>query len=209
MDGETSASRSPWPFRFALATAVWTLALIVAGGIFYPGYDQTGQFISELGAVDAPTYPWAGWLGLIPLGIFQCVFCLTALRSAPKSGLALAGFIALAGYGLGAIGGGIFPCDAGSGCMPDEPSVSQMLHNAIGGGGYLIGVLGLALASIAAFGWQGGRWLGVLGLASTAIALVALMAIEGFAEWRGALQRTAEAAFLIWFLACGWWLKRR
>lgn len=209
MSGQGQVPGASAPLWFALATAVWTLALIVVGGAFYPGYDQAGQFISELGAVDAPTYPWAGWLGIIPIGIFQCLFCLMAARSAPKSGLAIAGFIALAGYGVGAIGGGIFPCDAASGCMPDEPSVSQMLHNAIGGGGYLIGVLGLGLVSIAALGWQGGRWLGVLGFASTAIALVALMAIEALFEWRGALQRTAEAAFLIWFVACGVWLKRR
>lgn len=198
-----------WPLRLAIATAVWTLGLIVIGGAFYPGYDHAGQFISELGAVDAPTYPWAGWLGLIPIGILQCLFCLTAARSAPKSGLALAGFIALAGYGVGAIGGGVFPCDAGSGCMPDEPSVSQLLHNAIGGGGYLAGVLGLVLVAIAALGWQGARWLGVLGLAAAATAFTALFAIEAWLEGRGALQRAAEAAFLVWFLACGWWLSRR
>lgn len=208
MDDRTHASGAVWPFRFAVATAVWTLGLLVIGGFFYPGYDQGGQFISELGAVDAPTYPWAGWLGIIPIGIFQCLFCLTAARSAPKSGLALAGFVALAGYGVGAIGGGIFPCDASSGCMPDDPSVSQMLHNAIGGGGYLIGVLGLVLVAIAALGWQGGRWLGVLGLAAAATAITALFAIEAWLEWRGGLQRTAEAAFLIWFIACGSWLRR-
>lgn len=208
MDGQSSASRSAWPLWFALATAAWTLALIVVGGAFYPGYDQAEQFISELGAVDAPTYPWVGWLGFIPLGVLQCLFCLTALRSAPKSGLALAGFIALAGYGLGAIGGGVFPCDAASGCMPAEPSVSQMLHNAIGGGGYLIALLGLALTASAALGWKGGRWLGMLGLAAAALAFAALFAIEALPQWRGALQRTAEAAFLIWFVACGWWLSR-
>lgn len=187
---------------------MWTLGLIAVGGAFYPGYDHAGQFISELGAVDAPTHPWAGWLGLIPIGVLQCLFCLTAARAAPRSGLAAAGFIALAGYGVGAIGGGIFPCDAGSGCMPDEPSASQMLHNAIGGGGYLIGVLGLALVSTTALAWKGGRWLGGLGLVAAAAAVTALFAIEAFAEWRGALQRLAEAAFLIWFVACGWWLSR-
>lgn len=108
MDDRTHASGAVWPFRFAVATAVWTLGLLVIGGFFYHGYDQGGQFISELGAVDAPTYPWAGWLGIIPIGIFQCLFCLTAARSAPKSGLALAGFVALAGYGVGAIGAGFF-----------------------------------------------------------------------------------------------------
>jgi hypothetical protein len=35
------------------------------------------------------------------------------------------------------------------------------------------------------------------------------MAIEALFEWRGALQRTAEAAFLIWFVACGVWLRGR
>lgn len=209
MEPQIPVSRAVLPLWFALATAVWTLGVITIGGAFYPGYDQAGQFISELGAVEAPTYPWAGWLGFIPIGIFQCLFCLTAARSAPRSALAIAGFIALSGYGIGAIAGGIFPCDANSGCMPAEPSASQMLHNAIGGVGYLVGVLGLALVSAAALSWQGARWLGALGLAAAAVAFATLSALEALPEWRGALQRTAEAAFLIWFVACGWWLRKR
>jgi len=93
--------------------------------------------------------------------------------------------------------------------MPAEPSASQMLHNAIGGGGYLIGVLGLTLVSAAALSWPRARWLGAAGLAAAAVAFTALSGLEALPEWRGALQRTAEAAFLIWFVACGWWLRKR
>ncbi|WBQ13491.1 DUF998 domain-containing protein [Hyphomonadaceae bacterium BL14] len=208
MSGQGMVPRASAPFWLALATAGWLAGVLAAGSLFYPGYDQTGQFISELGAVGAPTFPWTGWLGFVPIGILQCLFCLTAARAAPRSGLAITGFVMLAGYGAGAIAGGIFPCDAASACMPDEPSLSQTLHNTIGGGGYLIGVLGMALTGAAALGWRGGLWLGLSGLAAAGIALAALLSIDAALDWRGALQRIAEAAFLTWFIVCGVWLRR-
>ncbi|MGP1275341.1 MAG: DUF998 domain-containing protein, partial [Caulobacterales bacterium] len=169
--------RTPLPLILALATGAWTLGVMVAGQAGYPGYDQAGQFISELGAVGAPTHPWAGLAGFIPIGILQCLFCLTAALAAPRSAVAALGFVLLAGYGAGAIAGGIFPCDAGSNCMPAEPSLSQLLHNALGGGGYLAGIAGLAVLGAAALRWPGGRWLGLAGFAACAVALAALLAI--------------------------------
>jgi len=40
------------------------------------------------------------------------------------------------------------------------------------------------------------------------LALAALLSIDAALDWRGALQRIAEAAFLTWFIVCGVWLRR-
>ncbi|WBQ09202.1 hypothetical protein L2D01_09870 [Hyphomonadaceae bacterium ML37] len=40
------------------------------------------------------------------------------------------------------------------------------------------------------------------------LALAALLSIDAALDWRGALQRIAEAAFLTWFIVCGAWLRR-
>lgn len=181
------------------------LGAVLVGGAVYPGYDHARQYISELGATGAVTGPAVSWWGFVPGGLFITAFCLIAAWLLRRNLLAVAACLMLAWYGLSLSAAGVYPCAFE--CARTEVSFDAMMHDLVGGTGYLTGVLGVALA---AFSIRSGdaRWLRPLGLVCAVVATVGFAAIIADVELGGVFQRALEGALAVFLLAFGWALAR-
>lgn len=181
------------------------LGTVLAGGAFYPGYDHARQYISELGATGAVTGPAVSWWGFVPSGLFITAFCLIAAWLLRRSALAVVACIMLAWYGLSLSAAGVYPCAFE--CARTEVTFDAMMHDLVGGTGYLTGILGVALAALAVRSGEAG-WLRITGLVCAVVAAAGFAAIIIDVELGGLFQRALEGALAVFLLAFGWALAR-
>lgn len=172
-----------------VASLMIMLAIVIIGGMAYPAYEHLTQLISELGATGAPTGR-AVSLAMMASGVLLTLFWLSAITQFPPSPLAFIGFGLCALNGLGLLAGGAFPCDFE--CSATDRSLSAVLHEALGGLGYLCGIVGMALIAISARGWARDRQLSWLGLACALPAATAIGLLHPGFPWVGAAQRVVE-----------------
>ena len=193
----------------AFACAVLGLAILliaaVAGGLATPGYDHARQYISELGAAGAATGP-AVSAAFVVSGALQAVFWLLCIRLLPGSRLVAAGFALSALNGLGLLAGGVFPCDAG--CSLSDPSLSAILHDVLGGMGYLCGVAGIVLVAMAWRSVPERRRLSGLALLCGMPGVMLIWLIHPGFELFGLAQRGLELAIAVWTLAIAFAVRR-
>lgn len=175
------------------------LAVVIFAAPFgYPGYDPLSQYVSEMGAGGTATGTWVS-TAFIMSGLLLAVFWLLCAAVFPRSPLAVIGFILCALNGAGLFFGGVFPCDFE--CAVEGASASGMLHELLGGLGYLLGVAGVFVLAIASRGWPGGPRLFPLGLGCGMAAALMIPIIGPEFPWHGAAQRVLEAAFATWTIA--------
>jgi len=182
------------------------LGAVLLGGAAYPGYDHARQYISELGATGAPTGPAVSWWGFVPSGLFITGFCLIAAWMKRSNALAVAACLMLAWYGLSLSAAGVYPCAFE--CARSEVTFNAMMHDLLGGTGYLTGVLGVGLAALSVRAGDAG-WLRPLGLVCAAVAAVGFAAIIADVEMGGVFQRALEGSLAVFLLAFGWALSKR
>lgn len=176
------------------------VALTIALGLAWDGYDPIRQTQSELGAVDAPHAVVMNLAGFMGLGVTTLAFgfaCVTLLRRSGMRTVAF-GFLMFAGSGMVAVG--FFPCDAG--CV--DVTRTGELHSVLSAPG-AIGLPAAAMVSSRAF-WADGRfstkwqvvsfWLGLLALVSGPV-----IALDVWERGAGLLQRTAMWVPLGWMAA--------
>ncbi|WP_374596804.1 DUF998 domain-containing protein [Brevundimonas sp.] len=176
-----------------------TLAVVIIAAPFgYPGYDPLSQYVSEMGARGTATGAWVS-TAFIVSGLLLAAFWLLCAAVFLRSPLALIGFILCALNGAGLVFGGVFPCDFE--CAVEGASASGMLHELLGGLGYLLGIAGVFVLAIASRGWPGSRGLFPLGLACGTVAALMIPIIGPEFPWHGAAQRLLEAAFATWTIA--------
>lgn len=192
----------------ALACAVLSLLILgaatLAGSALYPDYDHLRQFISELGASGAPHGPHIS-LAFIVSGALLTIFWLLCAALFPRSPLSLIGFGLCALNGLGLMFGGVFPCDFE---CETGASLTGVLHELLGGLGYLGGVAGIFLIGLAARRWPDGRGLFILSLiCGVPAACVVWLVHPGF-HWLGVSQRILETAFAVWAAGVAFGLHR-
>ena len=194
---------------FAFTSALLGLAILliaaVAGGLATPGYDHARQYISELGATGAATGP-AVSTAFVVSGALQAVFWLLCIRLLPGSRLVGAGFALSALNGLGLLAGGVFPCDAG--CSLSDPSLSAILHDVLGGMGYLCGVAGIVLVAMAWRSVPERRRLSGLALLCGMPGVMLIWLIHPGFELFGLAQRGLELAIAVWTLAIAFAIRR-
>ncbi|SLN46077.1 DUF998 domain-containing protein [Pseudooctadecabacter jejudonensis] len=132
----------------------WAVTVLVISGVgvpaviasLRPDYTWYGNYISELGAKDAPFAAFINGFGFLPVALSSAIalygLCarLTGFRLA-QFALGLWSFGLSAGY-LFAV---LFPCDFG---CPLEGSVRQFIHNLSGFVAYLSGTFGLILLAM-------------------------------------------------------------
>lgn len=181
------------------------LVAAIAGGLAYPDYDHLSQFISELGASGAVTGPEVS-LAFIVSGALLTTFWLLCVGLFPRSPLAIAGFLLSALNGLGLMFGGVFPCDFE--CSLADASPSAVLHDVLGGVGYLCGVVGVILTGLAARNWVGGRNLFHLAVVCGAPAVGAIWLVHPAFEYYGAAQRVLEIALAAWTIGVALHVRR-
>ena len=190
----------------ALLSFSLLLLTVAIGAANFPGYSHAAQYISELGAHGAPHGRMVSWLGFVPSGLLLMVFAFAAPLALPRSAWAWLGFAALGYYAFGLVAGGIFPCDFG--CRPEEPTASQVIHNAVAGTGYLTGITALLILGIQSRKWPGGRHLLPLGLACWVAAALSLPFLEPGFGYVGIAQRAIELSMGTWVIACALYLGR-
>ena len=185
--------------QLAFAAAILSLVILavaaISAGFAYPGYDHLRQYISELGATGTVTGPGVSY-AFMASGVLLAAFWLMCIPLFPRSPLAVIGFGLSALNGLGLMFGGVFPCDFQ--CSLANPSPAALLHEVLGGIGYLCGLVGLALVGMAAKSWPRGRDLFHLAIVCGAPAAGAIWLIHPGFEFYGGAQRVLEIAFAAW-----------
>lgn len=193
----------------ALACAILSLLILGAatfgGSAVYPDYDHLRQFISELGADGALTGPRVS-LAFIVSGALLTVFWLLCAVLFPRTPLFVIGFLLSALNGLGLMFGGVFPCDFE--CVPGGVTLSGLLHEILGGIGYLAGVAGVFLIGLAARNQPALRGLFTLSLICGVPALCVVWFVQPWFHWLGVAQRVLEIAFAVWAVGVALSLRR-
>jgi len=192
-------------FALLLVGELIQLGTVLAGGAAYPGYDHARQYISELGATGAVTGPAVSWWGFVPSGLFITAFCLIATWLMRRSAPVVVACVMLAWYGLSLSAAGVYPCAFE--CARSEVTFDAMMHDLVGGTGYLTGILGVAIAALAIRSGEAG-WLRPLGLVCAGVATAGFAAIIVDVELGGLFQRALEGSLAVFLLAFGWALAR-
>jgi hypothetical membrane protein len=197
--------------RFA-ALAAWVgvvvmLLMVIVAGALTPGYSHVTQFISELGARGAPNEWGVRLAGFLPSGLVLFAFCGCAFVVLPRSRATALGLLGVAIYAAGYVVAAAFPCDLG--CRPEEPSASQLIHNAGGLIGYVLAPAFLFALARAARSWPGAGYLVVAGYMASGAALVALLSLSPSSPVVGLSQRLMEFAVLAWVVLCGGYLAKQ
>lgn len=182
-------------FACAILSLLILLVAAVSGGLAYPGYDHLRQFISELGATGAVTGPEVSQAFIVS-GVLLTVFWGLCAVLFPRSPLSILGFGLSALNGLGLMFGGVFPCDFE--CSLTDASPSAVLHEVLGGLGYLCGLTGLALVGLATRKWPNARNLQHLAIVCGAPAAGAIWLVHPAFEFYGAAQRVLELSLTAW-----------
>ncbi len=194
-------------FATALASALCVVLLTLLGGIATPGYSHVSQFISELGATQSAHEFPVRFIGFLPAGAALLAFCWFAHRSLPQSRITTAAFLALALYASGYVAAALFPCDIG--CRPKHPSNSQVIHNIVGGLGYLVAPAFLLLFAIRSRSWPASAMLPGVGFIAAAVSFLGLLSLSPASPYVGLSQRGIEVSVLSWVVACGWYIRVR
>ena len=187
-----------------LGVSLFGLAAII-GPLLIEDYSVVGQYISESFASNTEYGRYLQYFGYVPSGILTTIFCLNAFKYLPSSKLVTAGFIGLAiFYGMGTILVGLFPCDEGCNVELIDPSVAQLIHNAVAALTYIfvpISIIGIGL------GLKRAVDIGRLSQIAITVGIVSLVCIfmlfsDTQSAYRGLLQRIIEASFIFWIITC-------
>ncbi len=182
----------------APAAAALAVLVAVAGRRGWPDYSPREQYLSELGAKDAPhgTAASAGFLGIGAL-LLLALGSLAPPRRWPRGAwLGLVGV--LGGFGSSYAVSGVARCDPG--CPESgDLSVAQQVHTTAGSVGYVA-----AIAGLASFGWtlrREPRWrpIALVSLAA-APALAIVAGTTPGSDDRGLRQRVVEIAVFAWIV---------
>ena len=198
---------TPGRVAFGLLAAGFLIQLVTIlwGGAVYPGYDHARQYISELGATGSVTGPAVSWWGFVPSGLLIGAGCLMAAWLMRRSVLAAGSWVLLAWYGLTLAAAGVYPCAFE--CRRADASFNALMHDLYGGTGYLTGIIGLALAALAARR-EGRLRVAILGMICAGVAVVGFAGVIAEAEPGGLIQRMLEGSVALYILTLGWTLMR-
>ena len=184
------------------------VVLPVLAGLRWSGYSHRSQWISELGAHEAPDGGLVS-AGFVLIGLLLAAggVALVRTQAEPRSVVWAAAVVALA-LGGSYLVSGVAPCDPG---CPDaidtngadgadgtgeEIGTGQQVHDVAGVLGYTVAVYGVVAFAYATRGSDGLP----ASLAVAAVVVVAGLASAAADDWAGALQRIMELALLGWLV---------
>ena len=181
-----------------VAPLVW-VSIIVWAGQLTPAFSPLHNFISELGARDAPTELLMRWAGFGLTGVFYIAFAAVLGWRSRADTLALvgAGFIALGG--VARVLAGVHPCDPG--CFSFRPSLDQQLHDVAARVAYVAMILAALYWGIVGNRYVALRRLSALGIGCGVWAAVFLVLMIAQSSVAGLWQRLASLALSSWMFA--------
>jgi hypothetical protein len=192
-----------------LGVTLFAVASIL-GGLLIDGYSPLSQYISETYASGTPYGKALRFFAYIPSGLLLTIFAFSAVQKFPKSGLIKVGFWGLGlFYGVATFIVSVFPCDAGCNKEMIDPSISQLIHNLTGSLTYLfvplsILAIGFGLRQLKTHARLSGIAI-FCGLIS--IVFVGLLVSDPLSPYAGLHQRIIEGTFIVWVVACSWFIK--
>jgi hypothetical protein len=165
-------------------------------GYLADDYSSSSDYLSELGALDAPFTQVINYFGFLPVGLAVTALVAVLWIRLPRQKLVKIGLICLLGVAIGYLGAFSFPCDPG---CPSTGTYRQSLHNLAGLLQYIGGVGGLFLLYFGLRSTMSGLFPVSTLVAACAVTLgVLLMFNPEFDYVRGATQRLADYAIFIW-----------
>lgn len=183
--------------RGMLGPIIYAVVLIVLG-LLWPGYNHISQYMSELGALDAPHAIIMNILGFQLLGILIIAFGLGLYRGINKGWVMTisATLIIVAGSFMIAVG--FFPCDPS--CNNISPiGTGHVITSTIPAIVMPLAMLILAYPLRKDSRWQG-YWLFSLVLGIVAVILSPLGMFTIFQPVAGLVQRLGIGVSLFWML---------
>ena len=184
------------PLVFIINTQVW--------GRLRPNYDQSVQFISELGATGTLNAQYMNYFGFIPSGILLSMFGIALFSQFPKQPVSRAGALLITLFGAGIVLAGFFSCDQG---CPVQGSRESMLHNQISAAAFVSSIIGLVLVGSSFIRRRQLRRLGVYTMVSALMAATFLLLMINSVDSRhitGTWQRLLLLALFQWMAFVGW-----
>ncbi len=183
----------------------------ILGGFQFEEYSHFHQFISESYASGTPYGNQLRFFGYLPSGIMIGLFALSAPRFLPESkGIKITFWLFAIFYGLGTVVVGLFPCDEGCNREFIDPSISQIIHNLVGGLTYFIVPFLVIVIGILARSWTNSRPYTMTTIVCGTIALVFawMMMANPNGSYIGLYQRFVEGALLFWVVNTAILVKR-
>lgn len=184
---------------------------VVLGGLQFEQYSHVQQFISESYATGTPFGPQLRYGLYIPSGILIALFAFLSPSILPKSGVIKWSFYGIGiFYGLATIVVSLFPCDLGCNREFINPSISQVIHNAMGALTYLIVPVCIVAIGIKAAKWTNGTKLYKVSLfcGMTAFCLMLVLAQNPLGAHVGLQQRIIEGSILFWIMYTAFSIKK-
>ena len=183
----------------------------ILGGLLLEGYSHLHQFISESYATGTPYGSQLRFFGYLPSGILIALFAYFAPRFLPRSkGVKISFWLIAIFYGLGTVTVGLFPCDEGCNREFINPSISQIIHNLVGGLTYFIVPFLVIAVGIMAKSWTNSKSYATTAIACGAISLIFawMMMANPNGSYIGLYQRLVEGSILFWIVKTGLLVKR-
>ncbi|NND10565.1 MAG: DUF998 domain-containing protein [Flavobacteriaceae bacterium] len=188
-------------FWFGILGVLLFVIAAILGGFQFDDYSHIQQFISESYATGTPYGNQLRYFMYLPSGILLSLFAFFAPRHFPKSKIISIAFGLFAVfYGLGTIVVSVFPCDEGCNRELIDPTISQIIHNLMGGLTYMIVPFAIIAIGIQTKSWQNYRAFAMMTLSCGSIALVFawLMMANPNGNYIGLFQRLVEGSILFW-----------
>ena len=187
----------------AILGALLFIFMVVAIGVMTPDYNPIGQFVSELGAVDAPFSAVMNFVGIVPFGSAIILFALGFFTRAHFGHLTVLGGALLALSGAGLVAAGFSPCDVG---CPFEGSRTQLIHNWTAFSAFILAFFSAIWIGVSAL-WGAKRVFpllaGIVAAAAMGISFN-LMGAGGLDHpMIGLYQRAFLLALCLWLIAIG------
>ena len=188
-----------------LLSGLWLAIGVAIVGALTPNYSHVSQFMSALGAADAPFAIWVNYAVFIPAEGFLLGFLFLLKRRLPDSRTKRIAMVMLVAYAVLLIFAALLPCDvgchtAGSGGYPTN-TLSHKLHMAIAAVAYPLALIGLLFMAVTL---QPSSALRRFALPSAIIGFCLYVAIPSVADAQGLFQRLTEAWIYLQLTALGY-----
>ena len=189
---------------FPVVSAFWFVTTITYAGIKHSNYQHMSQFISELGATGEANGQIVNLFGFIPTSFFLSCFVCLAIFLSSRQLKEILGLTAIGVYAITLGVAAVFPCDPG--CVADNPSVSQIIHNLSAIVGYACGVVGVFLLA-SSVTRKGNKMLGTIGFALGGVAVVMFFLVTPEFSFHGLAQRVFELCMYIWIMLYSFYMQ--
>lgn len=181
-----------------ILSLLWFTATIVIGGLFYPDYSHTSQFISELGATGSPHGNYVNYLGFMPTELFMLAFVLICFSVIPKTKVNFIGLCFIGLYGITLSVAAFFPCDFE--CSPTTPTLSHNIHMLSAFPGYLSGIVSIFVISSGSSFWAKSKTFKIFSYSIGFLCIYALLNLDPKLAFVGSVQRSLDLMIYLWFI---------